>query len=413
MKKFVHLFNVNGEKYAFDGNDFKLFNIQNDSEFEKYCLGEDRKITISYETGKLIKVVLNVSNKCNLRCKYCYAEGGNYGRSEKLMSTDTVDQIIKELKEGGIKKIGILSFFGGEPTLNFSLIEYALPIFKRNFIIDNYEVVTNGTLLDESMINFLGENEVALSVSIDGPEDITDALRGKGTFEKAYRSLKLAKTLEYKNLYASATYTKVHSEMGYSYQDICDFFEKMKVKMTVSQVLTSDPKLKVVSQMTDEEVRKDISRTLSNICENRIKTQINPFVYSVLISVLGNSLNEGYCDDLNEYYTLNYDYNGDKYNCFRFWNNKDYMIGNVGSKELKKCNNKENHILCKSCWAKKICKFCLAAVLQGDSELPVKDQECRNQYIYEIVFEELIKIIQNNQHQILAQNFISNFLVYR
>lgn len=50
----------------------------------------------------LQKIVINISNSCNLSCSYCYADGGNYGMDNKIMTLDTADNIINEVKFRGI-----------------------------------------------------------------------------------------------------------------------------------------------------------------------------------------------------------------------------------------------------------------------------------------------------------------------
>ena len=57
------------------------------------------------------KIVLNMSNKCNLKCKYCYADGGKYAsKKDELMSVEIFESIIEEILGEGVSRIGIVSF---------------------------------------------------------------------------------------------------------------------------------------------------------------------------------------------------------------------------------------------------------------------------------------------------------------
>ena len=72
---------------------------------------------------ELYKLVLNITNKCNLACKYCYANGGNYCSSEGIMKVETakatLDTFLKRYRN-----IRVIQFFGGEPTFNLDVIEF-------------------------------------------------------------------------------------------------------------------------------------------------------------------------------------------------------------------------------------------------------------------------------------------------
>ena len=88
---------VNNNKYIFNGENLELYLI--DSNFETELNNEKNKNEklLNKSKNKLInKIVFNVSNMCNLNCKYCYANGGNYNREDSLMSLNTAKIIINE-----------------------------------------------------------------------------------------------------------------------------------------------------------------------------------------------------------------------------------------------------------------------------------------------------------------------------
>ena len=99
----------------------------------------------------LQKIVINISNSCNLSCSYCYADGGNYGMDNKIMTLDTADNIINEVKFRGITQINRLILFGGEPFLNTQLFEYIIKEFSKFTTILKIETVTNGTVLNNNV----------------------------------------------------------------------------------------------------------------------------------------------------------------------------------------------------------------------------------------------------------------------
>jgi uncharacterized protein len=141
-------------------------------------------------------VVLNVTNQCNLSCKYCYEFGEDRVATPegkpKFMSEETaraaVDFLLAESR--GRRAIH-LTFFGGETLMNFkvvrSTIEYAREQARAAGQYIDFSLTTNATLLTPPVIEFLAENHVGVTISIDGPKEMNDQLRvfsnGQGSYE--------------------------------------------------------------------------------------------------------------------------------------------------------------------------------------------------------------------------------------
>ena len=77
-------------------------------------------------------ITLNIANDCNLRCKYCFGDGGTYNHVKSMMSYDTAQKSIDYFvrNSGSNKKLHI-TFFGGEPLLNYILIEKIIAYCKE------------------------------------------------------------------------------------------------------------------------------------------------------------------------------------------------------------------------------------------------------------------------------------------
>jgi uncharacterized protein len=146
-----------------------------------------------YPLGTL---VLNVTNKCNLSCTYCYEYGEDRPKDTSagpaLMSEDTARQAVDLLfKDSAGRRNLSITFFGGETLLNFPLIrsvsEYALAKAKAERRQMSFALTTNATLLSEEVIDFLTSHNFGINISIDGPRETQDAQRpfvsGKGTHE--------------------------------------------------------------------------------------------------------------------------------------------------------------------------------------------------------------------------------------
>ena len=146
----------------------------------------------------LTTMVLNVTNKCNLACTYCYEYGEDKivdtesGRKPKFMSEETArDSVDFMFRESGSNRVANLTFFGGETLLNFKVLKTTLTYAREQAVILGKEVqfslTTNATLLRPEIIEWLVDNEVGVTISIDGPKESQDQFRvftnGMGSYE--------------------------------------------------------------------------------------------------------------------------------------------------------------------------------------------------------------------------------------
>lgn len=108
---------------------------------------------------------LNMAQGCNLRCTYCFAGEGDYG-VKGMMSFETAKKAISLLCSD--KKNFHLIFFGGEPLLNFSVIQKIVEWTKTLNCQFTYAITTNGTLLSDEKIKWMNEHDFAVTISYDG-----------------------------------------------------------------------------------------------------------------------------------------------------------------------------------------------------------------------------------------------------
>lgn len=128
-------------------------------------------------------VIVGVAETCNLRCTYCYAEGGTYGQKEKkIMSYEELKEMLFKLIEISPSGIQCFSFFGGEPLMGFEAIkefvEFASVYLPQHDLpIPRWGIVTNGTLMTDEIIEFFNRHNFSVNVSLDGPKEINDRTR--------------------------------------------------------------------------------------------------------------------------------------------------------------------------------------------------------------------------------------------
>jgi uncharacterized protein len=122
------------------------------------------------EEPSLRELVLWVTADCNLRCRYCYANGGD---DVKHMDWQVAKQALDlMLNQSDSFKI---QFAGGEPLLNLELIEQV--VHYTNSLNIHYQLQTNATLIDTNIARSLKRLGIAVGVSLDGLPAINDSLR--------------------------------------------------------------------------------------------------------------------------------------------------------------------------------------------------------------------------------------------
>ncbi len=141
--------------------------------------------------------IIGITEQCNLRCTYCCYSGAyehNRSHSQKEMESSDIDEIYGFIMNFSVKRPLHIAFYGGEPLLQFPLIQYA--IRRGQELLGNevlFSITTNGTILTSEKIDWLLEQRVELVISLDGTKFFHDKHRvyadGRGSFEKVYIAL--------------------------------------------------------------------------------------------------------------------------------------------------------------------------------------------------------------------------------
>jgi uncharacterized protein len=140
-------------------------------------------------------LVLNLTNQCNLSCQYCYEYGADKvatpAGKPKFMNFETaqasVDLLFQQSTRGPLQ----ITFFGGETLMNFPLLQQVVFYAKSKAAAEgrtvSFSLTTNATLLSPAIVEFIANNNIGVTVSIDGPRDMHDKLRvfadGRGSYD--------------------------------------------------------------------------------------------------------------------------------------------------------------------------------------------------------------------------------------
>lgn len=340
-----------------------------------------------------VGLTLNVANQCNLRCSYCYANGGNYHGTEGLMSTKMAKHAVRRFAEyfGELKRI---KFFGGEPFLNYHAMKAACEecekLLEEGVLqsLPNFDTVTNGTILSDELIEIIKKYEIGVTLSFDGSTHMQDILRpfasGRGSSSTLLGVVKKMQGATDGKQPASVevTYTHLHEINNVSVEacvnNIHSIFGIHDVKVTpvsceaddlhhigspssfISAIEDGFRKVPVDDRIVEKAYR------LHQIIKSKKRS---PTVFC------GAGVNR---------FSIGVD--GEVWPCYLFTNDMPYRIGNVMDSDfsLKRyesyrqtlmCFNRLEHEPCKECWASSFCFGCRGnnRRLSLDADTPSED----------------------------------------
>lgn len=136
-----------------------------------------------------MNIQFHLTNKCNLRCKHCYQDGYN----EEIISLSNFEIILKKTRsffESIGSPLGMLALTGGEPLCVPGILDY---VHTSSLYFKDLRLLSNGLLLKPGLLDELKKIKgfSAVQVSLEGPKDVNDNIRGKGTYEKIRKAIKL------------------------------------------------------------------------------------------------------------------------------------------------------------------------------------------------------------------------------
>lgn len=226
--------------------------------------------------GQLTKhraqITLELTERCNLRCKYCIyneGQGGYRNFGNRDMTYEIAKQGIDDLIENSGDDSIYVGFYGGEPLLKFDLmkrcIDYCGTISGKDI---TYAITTNGTLMTNEIAQYFAKlgRKIHITLSLDGPQAINDKYRvyknGKGTFSDVLKGLKnLLEAFKDKDTLSLGINTVLSEPTTDNLDKIETFFEELpglpdNVIYTSSFVATKDKAMDYLG--VDSEVEREI-----------------------------------------------------------------------------------------------------------------------------------------------------------
>jgi len=318
---------------------------------------------------------LHIAHDCNLACKYCFAEEGEYHGRRALMSFEVGKKALDFLVANSGNRVNLeVDFFGGEPLMNWDvvkqLVAYGRSLEKPNNKKFRFTLTTNGVLLNDEVMEFVNKEMSNVVLSLDGRKEVNDRMRpfrtGKGSYDLIVPKFqKLAESRNQTNYYIRGTFTRNNLDFSEDVKHFADLgFKQMSIEPVVGP--EEDPysireqDLPQIMEEYDKLALEYIDRYKKgngfNFFHFMIDLTQGPCVYKRLSG----------CGSGTEYLAVTPW--GDFYPCHQFVGNEDFLMGNVDEgitkpelvKEFGNCNvySKEK---CKNCFAKFYCSGGCAA----------------------------------------------------
>ena len=338
-------------------NDKILFS---EDDYEKYA---------KYSVASPVKAMcLNIAHDCQLRCKYCFASTGDFGKGRKLMSFETGKHAIDFLLENSGDRPNLeLDFFGGEPLMNFNVVkqvvEYARSREKEYNKKFRFTITTNGLLLDDDKIDFINREMSNVVLSIDGRKEVNDYFRvlpnGQGCYDIIMpKYKKLVAGRGDKEYYVRGTFTNKNLDFS---KDVFALNEAGFDQISVEPVVGDDD----IYALTEKDlpaVFAEYEKLALQLLENEKKGKKFNFFHFML------DLDQGPCAIKrlrgcgcgNDYVAITPD--GDIFPCHQFVGIDEYKMGNIDEgtfDQEMKADFARAHVYskpdCRECWAKFYC----------------------------------------------------------
>lgn len=394
MKSCKHIFKRDNKYYLVDGNSLYFYCL--DSKFNEQLDRYSQKqldelaqniVTKDEEPTKVVdsdkncrRLILNISDFCNLRCKYCYAEEGKYKRDKtSKMNLDTIRKSIETVLEICPLGIEYIQFFGGEPCTNKELLMTCIPCINdicksHNLDIPKYTIVTNGTLIDDDLLELFNKYFYSVTVSIDGYKNLNDINRVfSGTSNKSVYDIvdaniqRMNKDRKY-YLCIECTITKEHilefkrtgtiKTIEYLNNSGVNFFE-------MSPVFDMNGCNLGLENVDINDVRKYFEIWTKKCFENKTKESLGLCTIGSILKIFKNRRYVGNTCGASRN-DLAIDTKGDIYPCFMFIGEDKYKLGNINNFNIDKYRDIRKSIIsefdeanncdiCENCWANKLC----------------------------------------------------------
>ena len=362
---------------------------------------------------KTFTLELKTSNACSLRCVYCYESFTDTHMTIETFNK-SLPKIINMMEASNTTKLN-MSFFGGEPLLNWEIIEHATKVLRKLPIDVSLVLISNLTEIDEYKTKFLLDNGIGVSWSFDGmftdasrpmaPQYITrksDGSTYKSTLELYKEKMPLIKQL------TSGCKHMVFPGNSKDMANNLDFFIEFGIHSPDFSIVRDDiwTKENLISFRTD--IRKLGDRYIHHI-EAGTFCQVGFFRLYILDNLMGLTKGKRPFGCFAGIHGAILSTEGEFYPCARFLDKKVMkMDENHDFKYWSEKFNPQNFDKCQSCSLKNVCNAgCTYSQVRNDNK-PL-DSVCELFHIIQEETQRIVGILKHNKtFQAVVESSLKN-----
>ena len=326
--------------------------------------------------GQVIKAMcMHMAHDCNLRCKYCFADTGEFHGARMLMPEKVAYAALDFLIAHSGKRHNLeVDLFGGEPLMNWDVVKktvaYGRKLEKKHDKRINFTITTNCVALDDEKIDFINREMHNVVLSLDGRREIHDALRptanGKGSFDLiAPRAQELVRRRGDKEHYVRGTFTNRNLDFT---NDVKALREMGFEQISLEPVVLPDESPYAIRAEHVEMVLAEYDKLASFLLSERKAGRWFNFFHFMVDLAGGPCLKKRVsgCGAGAEYVAVSPD--GDIFPCHQFVGDEKFRLGDIWhgvdnhavQDEFASCNVYA-HEECRDCWARLYCSGGCAA----------------------------------------------------
>lgn len=322
------------------------------------------------ESGVVKAMCLHAAHDCNLRCKYCFADTGEFHMaSRELLPLETGKKALDWLvAHSGNRHNLEVDFFGGEPLMNFpvvkQLVAYGRELEKKHNKLFKFTTTTNAVNMTDEIMDFMNKEMDNVVISLDGRKEVHDRMRptanGKGSYDLIMdKAKRFASKRGQQRYYIRGTYTGYNLDFA---KDVLHLADQGFEQLSIEPVVTEETRPYAIRENDLPRVFDEYETLGREYIKRRADGRWFNFFHFMVDLENGPCLRKRLtgCGAGNEYVAVTPE--GDIYPCHQFVGREGRKMGSVLDGSFDRAMQREfasDTVLskekCSKCWARFYC----------------------------------------------------------